>query len=69
MNALVWLQSVTWVRVDKPVFDLWGVITSSLGLAGICAGIACLLGSAVGILMIRRRRTAGIADHRLFLER
>lgn len=50
------LESVTWIKVDKPVFDLVGVVLSSLGLAFLCAAIAFALGSVLGIAFIMRRR-------------
>jgi hypothetical protein len=56
VNVLALLQSVTWIRVEKPVFDLWGVLTSSLSMAGICAALALALGSLLGLWLIRRRR-------------
>lgn len=49
-------QSVTWIKVQKPTFDLVGVILTSLGLTGICAGIALAFGIALGIGFILRRR-------------
>lgn len=48
-------DGVTWVKVDKPVFDLGGVIVSSLGFAGICAAGALVLGICLGVFRIRRR--------------
>ena len=50
------VDPVTWVKVQKPTFDLVGVILSSLSLTGIMAAIACALGAAFGVLLIRRRR-------------
>jgi hypothetical protein len=47
---------VTWIKVEKPVFDLVGVVLNSLGLAAVCAGIAFVLGSALGLAFIARRR-------------
>jgi hypothetical protein len=47
---------VTWIRVEKPVFDLPGVILSSLGIAGLCALVAIVLGSVWGAILIRRSR-------------
>ena len=47
---------ITWIKVEKPVFDLVGVVLNSLGLAAICAGIAFALGLALGIAFIARRR-------------
>jgi hypothetical protein len=56
--ALLATETVTWIKVDRPVFDLVGVVLSSLGLAGICAGIALGLGTALGISFIVRDRRA-----------
>jgi hypothetical protein len=51
-------ESVIFIKVDKPVFDLAGVILSSLGLTAICAGIALVLGTVLGYgLIVQRRRT------------
>ena len=50
---------VTWIKVQKPVFDLVGVVLNSLGLAAICAGVALVLGTALGVgFIVRRRRQA-----------
>ena len=49
-------ESVTWIKVEKPVFDLVGVVLNSLGLAAICAVIAFTLGLALGMAFIARRR-------------
>jgi hypothetical protein len=49
-------ENVTWVKVPKPVFDLTGVVLYSLGLAGVCALIALVLGSALGVAFILRTR-------------
>jgi ABC-type spermidine/putrescine transport system permease subunit II len=48
--------TVIWVPVQKPTFDLVGVVLSSLGLAGICAAVALVLGIALGVVLIRRAR-------------
>jgi hypothetical protein len=48
--------TVTWIKVEKPVFDLVGVVLYSLGLAGICAIVALVLGSALGVALIVRNR-------------
>jgi hypothetical protein len=45
-----------YVRVERPVFDLVGVVLSSLGIAGICAATALVLGIALGVSVILRRR-------------
>ena len=56
MLPLLAEPAITWVKVDRPVFDLVGVVLSSLGLAGICAGVALGLGTALGIGFIVRGR-------------
>jgi hypothetical protein len=63
-------QSITWVKVERPVFDLGGVILSSLGIAGLCAALALVFGSALGALLIGRtlrRRALGLDDAPLAL--
>jgi len=47
---------VIWVPVQKPTFDLVGVVLYSLGLAGICAAVALVLGTALGVVLIQRAR-------------
>jgi hypothetical protein len=49
-------STIIYVRVQKPTFDLVGVVLSSLGLAGICAVVALFLGAALGVATIVRRR-------------
>jgi len=53
-------ETITWVKVEKPVFDLAGVLINSLGLAALCAVIAALCGGVLGGILIaralRRRR-------------
>ena len=44
--------NVIWVPVQKPTFDLVGVVLSSFGIAGICVGVALVL----GIVFIQRAR-------------
>lgn len=51
-------QAVTWIKVEKPTFDLVGVVLGSMGLAGLLAASALLLGSLFGFLLIRRGRHA-----------
>jgi hypothetical protein len=50
------VRTIMWVKVEKPVFDLVGVVLGSLSLAGLLAVAAALLGSAFGIILIRRTR-------------
>jgi hypothetical protein len=47
-------ETITWVKVEKPVFDLAGVLFSSLGFAAICAGVAICFGSLLGAVFIAR---------------
>lgn len=57
---MIWqeAQGVTWIKVEKPTFDLVGVVLGSMSLAGLLAAGALLLGSIFGILLIRRGRRA-----------
>ena len=48
------VETITWVRVEKPVLDLVGIVLGSLGLAGLLAAGASLLGVLLGCLLIRR---------------
>ena len=45
-----------WIKVEKPTFDLVGVIVSSLSIAALCALGALLLGVAGGLSIIAHRR-------------
>jgi hypothetical protein len=58
---------VTWIKVDPPGFDLWGVLVGSLSITGILAGIAVVLGVLFGVWLIRRRRASREAAERLLL--
>jgi hypothetical protein len=58
---------VTWVKVEPPSFDLWGVLVASLGITGILAGIALVLGVGFGAWLIRRRRLAAVEAEALLL--
>jgi len=49
-------ESVTWIKVQKPVFDLVGVVLSSFALAGVCVLVALALGGALGLGFILHRR-------------
>jgi len=44
------------VKVERPVFDLGGVIVSSLTFAGIAAVAALVLGGGLGVWFILRHR-------------
>jgi hypothetical protein len=56
LAAFLAAEKILFVKVQKPVFDLVGVVLYSLGLAGICAIVALVLGSAFGIVLIVRNR-------------
>jgi hypothetical protein len=47
--------SVTWIRVDKPAFDIIGLVLGSIAATAVLAAGALLLGVALGLLLIRRR--------------
>ena len=50
---------VTWIKVEKPTFDLVGVVLGSFQLAGILLALALGLGLLLGGALLRsRRRTA-----------
>ena len=52
-------ESVVWIKVAKPTFDLVGVLMSSLGLTTVLVGVAVVMGTVFGLsLIIRRRRQA-----------
>ncbi len=61
---------ITWIKVQKPTFDLAGVILSSLTGTALVAGIAVILGCLTGasIILYRRRAPArSLADEGLHL--
>jgi FAD/FMN-containing dehydrogenase len=61
-------QAVTWVKVEKPVFDLVGVVLGSLGLTGVIAAVALVLGISLGVaLIVRARRRPASASARITL--
>lgn len=48
-------QGITWIKVEKPSFDLIGLILGALTLTGVLAACAFVLGVILGIAFIRRR--------------
>ena len=51
--------AVTWVKVEKPTFDLVGVVLGSFRLAGVLLLVALALGIFLGAsLILSRRRVA-----------
>ena len=57
-------SSVTWIHVDKPTFDLVGVVLGSLQAAGVLLVAAVVLGIAIGtvLILVRRRSNTTILD-------
>jgi hypothetical protein len=49
-------QSVTWIKVERPTFDLAGVLLSSLQITGGLLVIALVLGTVFGLTLAWRRR-------------
>ena len=47
---------VIWIKVEKPVLDLVGVVLSSFKLAGLVAVLALALGGLLGYVFICRHR-------------
>lgn len=61
---------VTWIKVQKPTFDLAGVILSSLTATALVAGAALVLGCLSGLIIILYRRkepARSLADNCLHL--
>jgi hypothetical protein len=51
--------AVTWIKVEKPTFDLVGVVLGSFRLAGVLLVVAFALGVFLGTsLILSRRRLA-----------
>ena len=59
MNRDVFLllePAVTWIKVEKPTFDLTGVVLGSFRLAGTLLFLALVLGLLFGAALVRARR-------------
>jgi len=52
--SLAVTETITWIKVEKPTFDLIGVVLGSLALAGALAVMALLLGLVFALVLIRR---------------
>ncbi len=52
-------QAVTWIKVDKPSFDLAGVVLGAFRLAGVMLVAALVLGLLIGAGLILSRRRSG----------
>jgi hypothetical protein len=48
--------AVTWIKVEKPTFDLVNVVLGSFRLAGVLLAVAFVLGVVFGAALIRSRR-------------
>lgn len=48
--------AVTWIKVEKPTFDLVGVVLGSFRLAGFLLALALGLGILLGTALLRARR-------------
>jgi len=55
-SLLALAPAVTWIKVQKPVFDLTGVVLGSFRLAGILLVLAVGLGLLLGAALVRSRR-------------
>jgi hypothetical protein len=53
---LIAAESVTWIQVERPSFDLAGVLISSLQITGGLLVIALVLGTLIGLTLVWRRR-------------
>jgi hypothetical protein len=63
-------EVVTWIKVEKPVFDLFGVFVSSLTFTSLLVLFSLVVGGAFGLLRILRfqRTPPAEADLHLHLE-
>jgi hypothetical protein len=51
--------AITWIKVEKPTFDLLGLVLGSFKLAGVLLLVAIALGLILGAsLILSRRRPA-----------
>ena len=48
--------AVTWIKVEKPTFDVVGLVLGSFHLAGVLVMVAVVLGAFFGAVLIRSRR-------------
>jgi hypothetical protein len=51
--------AVTWIKVEKPTFDLVGLVLGSFKLAGLLILLALALGILFGTTLLLSRRRAG----------
>jgi hypothetical protein len=53
--------AVTWIKVEKPTFDLVGVVLGSFKIAGFLLVLALVLGVVFGAALILTRRRPAAA--------
>jgi hypothetical protein len=53
-------HAITWIKVERPTFDLVGVIVSSFELTGMLLVLAVVVGLLLGLSLILRRRHGGL---------
>lgn len=53
--------AVTWIKVEKPTFDLVGVVLGSFKIAGVLLVLALVLGIVFGAALILTRRRPSTA--------
>jgi hypothetical protein len=51
-------HAITWIKIEKPTFDLVGVVLGSFELTGFLLVAAVGLGVLLGLSLIRRRQVA-----------
>jgi hypothetical protein len=60
------VETITWIKVQKPTFNLIGVIVGALAVTGVLVLCAVVLGVLLGIItIIRRQRQAPGADEQM----
>jgi len=52
-------HAVTWIKVERPTFDLVGVLVSSFEITGFLLAAAVGLGGLLGLSLIYHRRRSG----------
>ena len=53
-------HAITWIKVERPTFDLVGVLVSSFELTGMLLLLAVAVGLLLGLSLILRRRHSGL---------
>ena len=51
--------AVTWIKVEKPTFDLVGLVLGSFRMAGALILLALAIGIALGVVLLRRHGRSG----------